>query len=735
MEKKNDENEENQKDKSSGFSFGDTNKTEEKDLGKVLSGFSFGETNKTEEKSLGFSFSDSSFNFKNSNLENSKKETSFNFGKSLSNDDPNIDFLKTNPATSFDFSKFNTEEKKGFNFGQEKKEPLPKGFNFETKKKEEFNSLENSSNQEEKKSPIFGQNSEKEKNTQQSNKFTYAGISPFRPEQSNSTFGTNGQTNSTFGASGQTNSGFGLNGQTNSGFKSNSFGSSGQSNSGFGSSVQTNSTFGSNGQTNSGFKSSGFGSSGQTNSSFGSNGQTNSSFGSIGQTNSGFGSGQTNSGFGSRQTNSSFGSNSFGSIGQTNSGFGGSTSGFGNTFGTFKQTNNQPSTSSGFGFETPNGFGTSGQQTISAFGSNTQQSTSSFGGSTNSFGTFQTQQSTGFGSTSFGLYTQKSEFNFDDNAHKPSFENKEEKGAFKFVPKFSKENDQTLLLGYESFGEDYERILEFFTTKEGEQIFSKEDIENRLKELLREKSKIHFQSFGNDNNNNFVIDFQKILLDTYKDALIICKDNVEIKVHKAIISVTSSYFNDEFILKKKDKLTLDYQSSIVSIIINYLYTYPISFNHLKFDDMLDLIDCSNFLQLSNFKKELENDIIKKIDIFTAYKVWKRNLYQNECLKVLNFNIYELLSSGIYLHWDKNFILNVFEKVVKGEAKYRLILQWASKNIITIQEKKEFLLYLLETDFPYHPNMIFMADFLKKNISYFSNEQISSLNEQILLKFT
>lgn len=737
---------------SSGFGSFNQNKSETNE--------SFGnkKVSKTEEDSFSnHKFGESSFgSFKNQD----NSSSAFSFGNSTTKTEPISEKSEEKPKRGF---LFNVEDSSETKFDS---------FNFKSSNEVTWNTLLDKKAPQEKK--VL-----KEPTSPQEDKPKKTGFGDFKNlnDQPNQGFGSdkpvfgtqksdqglgNQNTSQTFGSFGNSsqNSGFGSgfgNSSKNQGFGS-GFGSTNPSITSFGNNTQTGfsgpsqtndpkiltssqGTFGTVGSGNNLFVSQ-FGSSGFGNQNTSQN-QTSGSFGNSSQNsqNQGFGSGfgntSKNQGFGfgfgnssqntSQNLNQGFGSTgSFGNNTQNVSGFGNTSQnqGFGSGFGNTSQ-------SQGFGF----GFGGTPQNQGFGNSYNSQgfnqpipnSSTPNFGyGPSYTFGNPQNPQPPG------PTFTFGNPQNNPFGDSKPS--KNQEKGGFKFIPKWTSEYDKTLLLGYESFQDDYERIGEFFKDKDGNLLFKPEEIKTRIQELLSNTNQnIKFET--NSRSRNYVEkDFKKFFNDKYGDATIISKEGKEIRVHKAIVSITSKYLFENLIEKKQDKIKIEHSFETLMILIQYLYTSPILVNQLYFDQVLDLIECSELLKLNELKPNLEKELIKKIDLFTVYKVWKRSIYQTECMEIIERNIQELIKSGIFIHWDKDFIFNDFEKSIFSKLKYNLIISWACKNLIQNEEKREFLKYLIHTDFSKDSHISFISDFIKNNVNSFSDDQVLQILDPIFKNY-
>ncbi|KAJ5078487.1 pep-cterm sorting domain-containing protein [Anaeramoeba ignava] len=236
-----------------------------------------------------------------------------------------------------------------------------------------------------------------------------------------------------------------------------------------------------------------------------------------------------------------------------------------------------------------------------------------------------------------------------------------------------------------------------------------EKLSNDLKKLFQNQNQ-------NENQNESYFDFE-----------IICEQNqISFKTHKSILSSRSEYFKTLFNSKMKEyqenKLILkDVSSSILSSILNYLYSGKIEINlenaieilifssKYLIDELIEI--CSNFI-----KNNLQFETI--IDILKLSESMNLNQLLDSSYKFISDNFEEFIKTSFFLELEENHLKSILsnDDIFMNEFKiFQSIIKWGKHKSNINQEKEEFEKEQLQNQISNVIEKIRFIDFSKQEL--------------------
>jgi hypothetical protein len=131
------------------------------------------------------------------------------------------------------------------------------------------------------------------------------------------------------------------------------------------------------------------------------------------------------------------------------------------------------------------------------------------------------------------------------------------------------------------------------------------------------------------------------LLSEEPDATLSVGD-VEIKVHKALLSAYSPVFKAMFDKKFNDEYEIDRDPVVFGKFIDMLYFRNAA--AMTLDHELELLDLLDYYHIDCFIKPLTESVMKKITLDTVYDIWKR-LKSEESKKICRDALWAYLSKS------------------------------------------------------------------------------------------
>ncbi|KAJ5067133.1 pep-cterm sorting domain-containing protein [Anaeramoeba ignava] len=210
--------------------------------------------------------------------------------------------------------------------------------------------------------------------------------------------------------------------------------------------------------------------------------------------------------------------------------------------------------------------------------------------------------------------------------------------------------------------------------------------------------------------NNLIDNFSHLFLENkFKDFSIFVKEKekgnlIEIKVHKAILNVRSSFFKSFFNQQESSEIRFpDFNKETMEIILRYIYTGEISFSLTQ--DLIPLLKSSKFFHLDFFSNFLEKRIIDSLNESNVFHYFKENQLikskkiQKKCLNFIHSRFSSLQKKGSFLNLDQNQmnIILEFEKKQKEifDSKFfHMIEDWIQSHYedrnMDLDQRKEMV---------------------------------------------
>ena len=113
-------------------------------------------------------------------------------------------------------------------------------------------------------------------------------------------------------------------------------------------------------------------------------------------------------------------------------------------------------------------------------------------------------------------------------------------------------------------------------------------------------------------NANHLFDFE-----------IACKDGQTVSAHRIIIASQSKFFEGFFRSEKKDRVTLDFESHVVQLCIDFMYTARIDLND---ENVQNILEVGNYLGITCLIKVCATYIARNIDIYNCVEIAKLSFF-------------------------------------------------------------------------------------------------------------